>query len=150
MKTRLFISGALMLALAGCGGVGESRLNPLNWFNNTTEEAVVTRAEAGMPLVAQLLSLQVEPTTSGAVLYALGLPPTQGYYDAELVALNDMRPIDGTLRFEFRATPPLRAARAGTQQSRELLVGRELPATALIGVRRIEVSAATNRLTISR
>lgn len=153
MKTRLVIALSTAALLAGCGW-GDSSLNPFSWFRSEPEVRVAATATAipadPRPLVAQVLTVGVERTTSGAILTAIGLPPTQGYYDAELVALNDGRPLDGVLRYEFRASPPPASRPAGTQPSREISAAQALSANLLAGVARIEVIAATNRRAASR
>lgn len=153
MKTRLGLAFAATAVLASCGAGGSS-LNPFSWFRSEPEVRVAATAAAiptdPRPLVQQVEWVKVERTTSGAVLSAMGLPPTQGYFDAELVPLNDERPLDGVLRYEFRAFAPVVARPAGTRQSREISAGRAITVNDLVGVRRIEVIAASNRRSASR
>jgi len=92
----------------------------------------------------------VERNQGGVIVHAMGLPPTQGYHDAELVVQNGGIPVKGVLSFEFRAAPPPQPAAVSTQRSREVLVGLYLTNQQLDGVRRIEVIAARNRRTVSR
>lgn len=108
MRRPLLVGLALVLALGACG----SRLNPLNWIGGS-EPAPATLAPTDLPatapdarpLIAQVISLEVEPNRGGAVVRAVGVPPTQGFWNAELVA----RPVqDGVMTYEFRALPPPR------------------------------------------
>ncbi|WP_101341260.1 hypothetical protein [Cereibacter azotoformans] len=150
MRRPLLVGLALVLALGACG----SRLNPLNWFGGS-EAAPATLAPAApsgpaqdaRPLMAQVISLDVEPNRGGAVIRAVGLPPTQGYWDAELVA----RPVqDGVITYEFRALPPPGPAAVSTQASREVTVGAFLSAYQLRSINQITVVAAGNALTSRR
>ena len=79
----------LGFALAGCAGVRKSKLNPFNWFKKSEpRETIVLPGESTDPraLVETVLSMTVEPMPGGAIVRARGLTPTQGWWDAELVA----------------------------------------------------------------
>ncbi|EGJ20429.1 hypothetical protein RSWS8N_00085 [Cereibacter sphaeroides WS8N] len=150
MRRPLLVGLALVLALGACG----SRLNPLNWFGGS-EPAPATLAPTDLPatapdarpLMAQVISLEVEPNRGGAVVRAVGVPPTQGFWNAELVA----RPVqDGVMTYEFRALPPPRGAAVGTQASREVTVGTYLTAYQLRSISQITVVSAGNALTSRR
>jgi len=146
---RVILALALMTSLAACG----SRLNPLNWFGNDREERVgVSEPLASAPddqrqLVAEVVDLSVEPTTQGAIVRAMGRPPVQGFWEAELV---EVERNEGSLVYEFRVFPPLSPTRQGTTQSREVVVGANLTNFDLAGVRTITVLGAQNRRTVSR
>ena len=148
MRRPLVLGLALLLTLAACG----TRLNPMNWFGGSTSAtpAVVAAqgpAEDARPLMARVSSLRVEPSRNGAVVHAVGLPPTQGFWNAELVA----RPIEnGTITYDFRALPPAGGAAVSTQQSREVDVAAFITAYKLDGIRQITVVAAENALTTRR
>jgi hypothetical protein len=143
---------SVLLVLSACGGLRESRLNPFNWFGQGREARVEASAETvardPRPLVAEVVSLSVDRMPGGAIVRAMGLPPTQGYWEAELVAAEDSPA--GTLAFEFRIAPPPEPRRAGTQRSREVLVGRFLSTARLEGIRTITVIGAENRRSARR
>lgn len=148
MKFRIVITLLLVLGLAGCA----SRLNPLNWFGGDREEriAVVETAEPvdGRQLVAEILSLDVVPNPGGAVISAMGLPPRQGYWEADLVEIGRD---NGELVFEFRVYQPLDPdTRVSTQRSREILAGTALSRFDLAGIRSITVIGQQNRRTVRR
>ena len=135
----------LCLVLAACGGFRDSKLNPFNWFGRSEEVEKVALPVAPADqrgLVQQVISLQVEEVPSGAIVRATGLPPTQGYWEAELVA----QPVDenGRLVLEFRIFPPIKTMPAGTQPSREVVVATYLSAYKLASIREIVVQGATN------
>lgn len=111
----------LGLALAGCGRVRDSKLNPFNWFKRSKERTAVAPQAAPAdprPLVETVLDLKVEPIPGGAIVRARGLPPTQGWWDAELVPL-EVEEI-GLLVYEFRLAPPDRPTDVNLPQSREV------------------------------
>lgn len=135
----------LCLGLAGCGGFRDSKINPFNWFGGSQEVEKVALATAPADrrgLVQQVLTLNVEETSGGAIIRATGLPPTQGYWDAELVAL----PLDesGRLVLEFRIFPPIANANTGTAPSREVTVALFLSSYKLNEIREIVVQGEAN------
>jgi hypothetical protein len=143
--TRLTATLLITLILAGCGGFRDSKLNPFNWFGRSEEaEKVALPVVPDDPrgLVATVLTLNVEETAGGAIIRATGLPPTQGYWDAELVA----QPVDenGRLVLEFRIFPPIERKAVSTQVSREVVVALFLSNIKLDQVSEIIVQGATN------
>ena len=108
MRLSLTLALTAVMVLTACGSMRESRLNPLNWFGGAREaqadEFGIPATIEARPLVDQVLSMTIEQTPYGAIVRATGLSPTQGHYDAELVA----RPLDenGVLVYDFRLMPP--------------------------------------------
>ncbi len=148
-RTVLAAMGAVFL-VAGCGVMRESRLNPFNWFGRGEPRETVQAAtpQDARLLVEQVLTLSVDPYSSGAIVRAKGLTPTQGWWDAELVA----RPVDenGVLVFDFRIFPPIEATPQGTPQSREVTVAISLSNVKLDGLTEIVVQGANNALSSRR
>jgi len=144
---RLTLCLTLILSVAACG----TRLNPFNWFGGDREEriAVVDTTEPAdpRPLMTEILSLSVESTAQGAIVRVTGLPPSQGYWGADLVETDRT---GNAIVYEFRAVPPLDAAAQGTPASREVVVGTQLSNFDLAGIRTITVIGAQNRRTVSR
>ena len=135
----------LCLGLAACGGMRDSKLNPFNWFGRSQETEKVALPEAPRDpraLVQQVIGLAVEEVPGGAIVRATGLPPTQGYWQAELVP----QPVDetGRLVLEFRVFPPVETMRAGTQPSREVVVALYLSNYKLETIREIVVQGEAN------
>lgn len=155
----LALSLALALALSGCG-IGKSKLNPFNWFH--TEEVTTLDPKEGYPdvktdpreLVAQVTALEIKPTQGGAIVSATGLPPTQGWWGAELLAENDGKPVDGTITYRFVVAWPDPGApagsRTGTPQSREVTVAAFINNVRLAEVGKIVVIGAGNQRSIRR
>ena len=135
------LAAALILSLAGCGAVRESRVNPANWFGRAVEAPSVAIPDARdpRPLVA-VTALAVSQAAGGAIVEARGLPPAQGWWGADLVAVEDGDP--ATLTYELRAVPVPAARRVGPAPSRELVVAAFASDAALAGVRRIRVDGA--------
>ena len=148
-RRAIILTLAMSMTLSGCG-FGESRLNPFNWFRSdpeaeTMEPVFLQERRDSRPLVAQVTALSIERTPGGAIIRATGLPPQQGWYDAELVNEDrDGQPINGELIYSFRARPPLAPTRVSTQQSRELTVAVFVSNTTLATTRSIRVTGALN------
>ncbi|KAF0115928.1 MAG: hypothetical protein FD150_782 [Rhodobacteraceae bacterium] len=135
----------LGVALAGCGGFRESKLNPRNWFRKSQpRDAIVLPGKKADPrgLVDAVVSLSVEPMPGGAIVRARGQLPVQGYWQAELVP----QPVsdDGSLVYEFRISPPPGRTDANTPQSRQVDVATFISDVKLSNVREIVVQGATN------
>jgi hypothetical protein len=135
----------LAVALSGCGGLRQSKLNPFNWFKKSEprETIVLPKEQAdARGLVDQVLSLAVEPIPGGAIVRARGQTPTQGYWQAELVP----QPLTekGTLVYDFRIFPPTTRADVNTPQSRQVDVAIYISNIKLENVREIVVQGATN------
>jgi hypothetical protein len=150
VSRRLVVLG-LGLALAGCGGLRQSKLNPFNWFKKSQpRETIVLPDEQAdaRPLVDTVLTMAVEPIPGGAVVRARGVTPTQGWWDAELVA----RDVDekGVLVYEFRLVPPTGQTDVNTQQSREIDVAIYISDVKLAAVREIVVQGARNARSVRR
>ena len=129
--------------LASCGFMRESRLNPVNWFRKTEPVDKITVADRPADprmLVADVTSLVIEPFPGGVLVRATGLPPNQGFWDAELVA----RPIDekGVLVYDFWLFPPLEATAVNRPQSREITVAISISDIKLQAVTQIVIQGA--------
>lgn len=136
--------------LAGCG---ESRLNPFNWFGAPapqTLEPDVGYAKAAADnraMAAEVTALKVEQVHGGVILRATAVPPTQGWWDAELRPVEQAgafkgEAVDGVLSFELVLSQPLAQAQTGAPQSREIEVGKFISVYDLTDVQQISVSGA--------
>ncbi len=149
MRRQTLIGMALVVLVAGCSRIAESRFNPFNWFGQDEEISVVapTVIEDPRPLVAQVTSVSIEQTPGGAILRAVGLPPRQGYWSPALIENSRG---DGVVSYQFRLAQPLEPTRVSTQQSREVVVGIFLSDLALAGVREIRVLGAQSSRAVRR
>jgi hypothetical protein len=152
MKRRVVLALGAAFVLTGCGAVRQSRLNPFNWFGRSRarEQVQQTAEVAADPrlLMAEVTALSIDPYSSGAIVRATGIPPTQGWWDAELVA----RPIDenGVLVYDFRVFPPVIDTPPGTPRSRQITVATSLSRVRLDQVSEIVVQGAGNALSSAR
>jgi hypothetical protein len=146
MRRTLTAALIAVTVLGACGSMRDSRLNPFNWFKKS-EASQMMAAVAEAPadpraLVADVVDLTIEPYPGGAIIRARGLPPTQGYWEAELVA----RPLDenGVQVFDFYVFPPLVQMGANIPQSREINVATTLSDIKLEAITQIVVQGANN------
>jgi len=153
MTANRFVMTVLVIAgLSGCAAVNESRLNPLNWFGSDEESLDPIAVEnERRPLVAQITGLAIERTPGGAIIRATALPPTQGWFDAELVSADqDGEPVDGVLSFAFRAVPPETHQRQSTERSRELSAAVFVSNIVLAKTQTVQVTGQQNSRAIRR
>mgnify|MGYP000359593066 CR=1 FL=1 len=152
MRRPLLAAIAVTLAVSACGRIAESRLNPFNWFGRSERAATVAIAPDAAPdgrlLVAEVTGLVIERDPGGAIIRATGLPPTQGFWAAELVsvAVEDA----GVKLFEFRVFPPEGARAVSTPQSREITVATYMTDLELQGIGQITVQGQGNARTARR
>lgn len=140
-----------LLLLTSCGKVRDSRLNPFNWFGRSEQTETlqtVQKPADPRPLVADVVSMNVEPYSGGAIVRATGISPTQGYWDAELVEVENDEP--GHLILEFRLFPPVAEQGVNTPRSREVTVAMTLSPARLENISRITVQGASNARTTRR
>ena len=152
MKTALLAAMAALMILPSCGKLRESRFNPFNW---SKAEVATLEPKGGYTvttdnrlLVDQVLTLVVDPMPGGAIVRATGLPPTQGFWSAELVAENDGAPVDGVLTLRFVVYPPPEPAAVSTEVSREITAGLYLSNPQLAKLTRINVQGQNSALSV--
>jgi hypothetical protein len=95
-------------------------------------------------LVADVTEMEVARQPGGAIVRAAGLPPTQGWWDAALVAENRGEPVDGVLTYRFVVDQPRGPARVSTPQSREVTAAAYISDIKLANVTQIVVLGAAN------
>lgn len=145
MRRPLTLALAALLVLSACGAIRDSRLNPFNWFGRSEPaERVVLGEKPADPrvLVADVVSMSVERYSSGAIVRAKGITPTQGWWEAELVEVENDDPAH--LVLEFRLFPPLAGSDVNTPRSREVVVAFALSPQKLRDITRITVQGANN------
>lgn len=157
VRARHFILIGLVFSLAACSAARESRFNPFNWFGRSQEERslIPEGREFEGPidnrkLIDQITAMRVNRTPGGALVEAVGVPVTQGHWQAELVAQNDGIPVDGVLTYEFRIAEPFGFRPQGTPQSREITVATAISNVKLQRVTTIRVVGARNARTSRR
>lgn len=151
MNIKLPIVLAATLSLGACTTVRQSSFNPFNWFGSSraaptgaTAPALAAKTADNRPLIAQVISMSVLPTDTGAIVRATGLAPDQGWYDAALVPENDGQPVNGTLTLRFVAKPPPAPAGVSTPPSRMITAAYRVDRFTLAALRRVTVTGAQN------
>ncbi|MFV0514509.1 MAG: hypothetical protein ACK5MY_12915 [Jhaorihella sp.] len=155
------------LILSGCGGWSNSRVNPRNWFGSSqpvpveaaTETNPLMPARGGLGLfsrpapvdsslpIAKVTELRIEPTPSGAIVYAVGVASRQGPYATELRPVTtEEEAADGVMAFSFRVVYPREATVVGSELSRTVHDAYTLSNQRLRGVRVIRVAGRENAL----
>lgn len=161
MLRPILLGFAIVLTLAGCARISDSRLNPFNWFGDSREAAAADPAERrplvpegrrvvvtdARPLVTQVTALTVDRTAAGAVVRATGLAPTQGFFNAQLV---NAGVANGVLTLDFRAQAPTGFEAVGTARSRQITAAYVIGSNDLAGIRTVRVQAAENARTSGR
>ncbi|WP_147124671.1 hypothetical protein [Shimia ponticola] len=150
MKRALISLTLIAATTAGCARVAESPINPMNWFSRDNTAPVapadikplvperrVVRSIDNRALVQQVTSLEVIPTSGGAIVQATGVASNAGTFSAQLV---QRARSGGVLSYEIRTF-----AGGGGGGSR-VSVAEFVSNGDLAGITRIEVSSATNTL----
>lgn len=162
LRPALVLPLALSVALAGCGGWKESRVNPRNWFGHSQSTATTLEPKGGYLkakedhriLVAEVSTLEIKRTPTGAIVSVTGLPPTQGWWGAALEADDDARPVDGVITYRFVVAPPEpgspAAQRVMNAGSRTVTAAAFINNVRLADTRKIVVVGAQNERSISR
>ncbi|AUH35515.1 hypothetical protein CUV01_16215 [Paracoccus tegillarcae] len=156
------------LTLAGCGGrFSDSGWNPLGWFGSgqgpTTLEPrdgyanANTDARPGIPAIT---GARWEVLNEGRLLVVTGIGPTKGYYNADLIGQSPsptgrLSPDpDGVLRLRFVAWPPLSDSEFARLPARPetdtISVALTLSSNVLAGITQVEITGATNTVTIRK
>jgi len=146
---------AMVFALGACGSGGWSRLNPMTWFQQDQLETLAPSSGWGTStdrraLVPVVSDLQVLRTPEGAIVQASGVTTTQGWWDVELRPVNEERPVDGALIYEFVLAAPRGATGTGPAQSRNVTAAAKVSNYTLAGVRRVVVRGAQNARSLRR
>ena len=151
---RLAALAALVLTV-GCGGFS-ARFNP--FARPGASKPVQLIPEGGFAptadsraLVAEVTSATLEPVIGGGVVHATGLPPVQGFWDAELTSTTALEPDDaGILTLDFRIRPPLDPTRVSVPRSREVTVALFISRQKLDRIREIRIAGAQTSRSIRR
>ena len=162
MRTPVLILLISTLALSAC----QSRINPVNWFGNNRNDAVITdsnplipeETEAGQSFFAQeqavayvgqpvqqVTNMEVHRVPEGQLVMAVGVSAVHGTHDARLVA-RDGGPEGGVLTLDFMAIPPREPIIGGSDVSREITTATVLTDQQMAGVRTIRVISTNNQL----
>ncbi|MBT8154595.1 hypothetical protein KMP13_11935 [Epibacterium ulvae] len=157
----VLLTGAMLLS--SCGAIRDSKVNPRNWFGRSDEVRLEVEAETVNPLIPidekvdlvrkaeaeetrvlldTVTELRVERTSTGAIIYATGLPSRQGAFDVALRPNEEAE--DGVLELEFVVNYPEFATQRGSEFSRTVRAAHSLSNGDLRDVRLIRVLATEN------
>ncbi len=145
LTTRTIAALVALGLLAGCAGLSNSRINPLNWFkprDKTYASFSIEKPADPRPLIEMIVDMHIEKLPSGALVRATGRAATQGYWLAELV-VNEVDE-KGILVIDFRAVPAAAGAAVSTPRSREITAAVSLRADTLASAKRIILRGAQN------
>lgn len=167
MQRRVFLSLTAMTALAGCGGFRNSRANPRNWFGGARTQDVPAEATPEQinpliperedsifrrrrdedayegTLVDQITSLEIEPTSDGAIVRVEGRTLRQDAYDVRLESDSDGEPVNGLLEFRLKAIQPAGAPQ-GPTGARTVIAAAFVSAQDIAATQTVRVLAARN------
>ena len=155
--------------LSACNSWSNSRANPSNWFGSSTPatsevsasdaDALVPRQNNGKGLLARpeiednsvpiavINELRVDPTPSGAIIYAAGTAIRQGAYNAQLARVrSEELTKNGILEYTFRVDYPDYATVQGNERSRMVSEAVNVSAQELEGIRMVRVKGQQNAL----
>ncbi len=148
MRIPLLAALSLVMILSACG----SRLNPFNWFKSSEVTAPMPQDRAApvdpRALAAQIVEMKVEPMPGGVIVRATALPPTQGWWDAELVARKEDE--GGARVYDFRIFPPKYRSGVNVPRSRQITAATFISDRQLAGLSSITVQGTANAMTSRR
>ncbi|WGW02687.1 hypothetical protein [Tropicibacter oceani] len=167
MKKSVTVLVLSTLVLTSCGGLRDSRLNPMNWFGRSTSQPVASESvdnpliprrrvsifRSNQPeayqgtLIGEVTELLVERRPGGAIIRATGVSDRQGPFELRLVKVDAESDAD-TLTYDFRALQ-INAAQ-GSSNSRTFTVALWLTDQQLAGIRDIRVKSRSNIRTSRR
>ncbi|MFN4129031.1 MAG: hypothetical protein ACK4GC_04345 [Paracoccaceae bacterium] len=151
MKRPVTAALVAVLVLTSCGGVRESRLNPFNWFGRSERVETLTPVAAKVDprlLVADVVTLSIEPYSGGAIVRATGVMESQGWWQAELVEVKGDDPTH--LVLDFRILPPVTQTAVGNARSREVTAAMTVNPRRLEDITRVTVQGERSARTTRR
>ncbi|MEL6314984.1 MAG: hypothetical protein AAFN44_13995 [Pseudomonadota bacterium] len=127
--------------------------NVTNRSTSVADRASLLAADDEEPylgtMVDQVSSLEIQKTTTGAIVTVSGVTTRQGAYDVRLVALNNGAIVDGVLTYELRALQPIQTAQ-GPERTRRIQAAAPISVQELELVRTVQVVARRNTRTSRR
>jgi len=144
---RGFAGLAGLLFLAGCGGDVPGFLGREGTGQSSFE---LGGEELPSSVPVPLTQASLQPSTTGSILVARGVAPTQGFHTAGLAPVDDGRPdAAGIITFRFTAMPPAGPEAVGDARTRGLQAAAFIPTRAKKGLRGVRVTGADTSRTLS-
>ena len=100
-------------------------------------------------MVDQVTSLEIQRTSTGAIVTVSGVTTRQGAYYVRLVARNNGAIVDGLLTYELRALQPIQTAQ-GPERTRRIKAASVISVQELELIRTVQVIARRNTRTSRR
>lgn len=169
MQKTLSVLLVALLTLSACNSWRNSRVNPSNWFGNSTPapveasasdaDALVPKQSSGRGLfarpepedtsvpIAVITELRIEPNAAGAIVIAAGTALRQGAYNAKLTFVeSEENKKNGVMEFVFRVNYPTYATAQGPERTREVTDAVNVSRQDLEGIRLVRVVGQQNAL----
>lgn len=166
------------LTLSACAAMRDSRMNPANWFGDSSSEPVATQpveASEVNPLmprerrpglfanlreqrelyvgtpIDQVTDLVIERVPGGAIVRATGVAGQDRVFDVRLTTDNDENiPVDGVLTYQLRGIHPDRGTRTLSPRVRTVTAARRLTDQELAQISVIRVEGLRNAQSTTR
>ena len=169
MHKSLSILMAATLTLSACNSWSDSRANPSNWFGpgipvedappeydanvlipEEKERAGLFQrpdAEDTSVPIARIDELRIEPTSTGAIIFATGTASRQGAFDVRLVRVeSEENAKNGILEYTFRVNYPSFETNQGSERSRQVSDAANVSVDELQNIRLVRVIGQENTL----
>ena len=121
--------------------------NVTNRSSSVADRASLLAADDEDPyvgtMVDQVTSLEIQRTSTGAIVTVTGVTTRQGAYDVRLVPRNNGAVVDGVLTYELRALQPIQTAQ-GPERTRRIQAASPLSVRDLEVIRTVQVVARRN------
>lgn len=168
MKTgTLGLLACVALAVAGCGRMGDSGMNPFRWFGGANQPTTLdpkggypTQNQDARQPIFRVTAARWEPLYEGGMLVVTGVAATKGWWDAALITEVPMpsgriRPDEnGVLRLRLVGHPPpqntFEAAVPATPATDTITVSMTLSHSALSNLRQVVISGGSNSVTLRK
>jgi len=145
---RGFAGLAGLLVLAGCGGDVPEFLGREGTGQSNFELGGGEELPASVPV--PLAQASLERSTTGSILVARGVAPTQGFHTAGLRPVDGGRPdAAGIITYRFTAMPPAVPEAVGAARTRGLQAAAFIPSRAEKDLRGVRVTGADTSRTLT-
>ena len=148
------------ITLTSCARVMDSRLNPLNWSNQSTSAPLSgktdrrplvpinseTRVIDKRSTIQKVTAIAIEKVPNGAIIRATGVARMQGHFNAQLIPINNEF---GILTLVFLIEKIVSTEKSSVS-SRQITVAKVLKYSELENIHTIRIQSATNQKSKSR
>jgi len=144
---RGFAGLAGLLVLAGCGGDVPEFLGREGTGQSNFQ---LGGEELPFSVPVPLAQASLERSSTGSILVARGVAPTQGFHTAGLSPMDDGRPdAAGIITYRFTAIPPAGPEAVGDPRTRGIQAAAFIPTRAEKNLRGVRVTGADTSRTLT-